>query len=95
LPKGSNSVLAKCANPECSARLKYLHDGALYVAPRRPRSDALAGDRGEFSAPSGTQIECFWLCPNCSRNLTIGRQGRIESKDPLAISPQTAIALAA
>ncbi len=73
-------MVSKCANPRCSARMKYMHDGSLYVVPKPAMDSYGMRDRGEFSAPSGEQIECFWLCEACSRKLTITKQGEVECR---------------
>ena len=41
-------------------------------------------DEGEFSAPPGKQIECFWLCDMCSRQMTIGKHGELECMNTAA-----------
>ena len=70
-------MLSKCANPQCSARMKYMHDGSLYVVPKPTKDRYWTGVGGEFSAPRGKQIECFWLCDGCSRQLTISKNGEL------------------
>ena len=76
-------MLSKCANPKCSARMKYMHDGTLHVVPRPAMHKYWRGDEGEFSAPPGRQIECFWLCDTCSRQMTITKDGELECKSAL------------
>ena len=50
-------MLAKCANPTCTARFRYLHEGKIFNI--------------DMAAPSGNQqrhiprIEYFWLCEEC------------------------------
>ena len=73
-------MLSKCANPRCKAHMKYMHDGSLYVVPKPAMDKYWTSDRGEFSAPPGNQIECFWLCDLCSRQLTISKKGELECK---------------
>ena len=77
---GGADVLSKCANPRCKARMKYMHDGSLYVVPKPAMDKYWTSNRGEFSAPPGKQIECFWLCDMCSRQLTISKSGELECK---------------
>lgn len=80
LKRGAD-VLSKCANPRCSARMKYMHEGSLYVVPK-PRMDTYwTSHCGEFSAPPGKQIECFWLCEACSPQLTITKDGELECRN--------------
>lgn len=73
----TSQVLSKCANPECSAHMKYMHAGRLYVIPTASIETYTSHDRGEFSAPRGKQIECFWLCDVCCRQMTITREGEL------------------
>ena len=77
-------MLSKCANPKCSARMKYMHDGTFHVVPRPAMHKYWSGDEGEFGAPPGKQIECFWLCDVCCRQLTIGKHGELESRNTSA-----------
>jgi len=74
-------VLSKCANPKCSARMKYMNDGSVYVVPKASMGKYWTGDEGEFSAPPGKQIECFWLCNVCSRQMTISKHGELECRN--------------
>jgi len=57
-------VLSKCANPSCSARFHYLHEGRIF--------------KFEISAPSSDKshsqnrrLEYFWLCERCVQTLTV------------------------
>lgn len=60
-------MLSKCANPRCSATFRYLHEGKLYVIPRR---EALAKHEPRYPS-GGPQLEYAWLCSSCSIDLTI------------------------
>ena len=59
-------MLSKCANPDCSAPFRYLHDGRLYVVDSRV---ALAGRKPRCS--KSEQLKFAWLCSSCSLYLTI------------------------
>lgn len=60
-------MLSKCANPNCRALFRYLHEGKLYViAPK----EALARHTPRGAAKSG-HIEYAWLCSSCCLHLTI------------------------
>jgi hypothetical protein len=52
-------MVAKCANPDCSAPFLYLREGKLFAIPR-PGASVRA-----------TRVEYFWLCGNCAGKLTI------------------------
>jgi len=61
--------------------MKYMHDGSLFVVPKPSMDKYWTGNEGEFSAPPGKQIECFWLCRVCSRQMTIGKDGELECRN--------------
>ncbi len=52
-------MVSRCANPDCGAPFLYLRTGKLFVMPR-----------SGFSTRH-SRVEYFWLCGNCSGNLTI------------------------
>ena len=64
-------MLSKCANPNCAATFRYLHEGKLYVIDLR--SDFAR--RRSFADPktAGTcdKREYYWLCSTCCRHMTI------------------------
>ena len=77
-------MLAKCANPTCSAPFRYLHEGKLF------RLDPGAGP----PSPEGRvarQLQYFWLCDRCARTMTLEMHGGKVSARPV----QTAAARAA
>ncbi|HWF91383.1 MAG TPA: hypothetical protein VN684_03810 [Terriglobales bacterium] len=65
-------MLSKCANPGCSAKFHYFHVGKLF------RCETQSGEphAPEFGADptvkkSVRRVEFFWLCPECSGNMTL------------------------
>ncbi len=65
-------MVAKCANPTCSASFRYLHEGKLFVM------EAVSGQEanGELRSPSSKTLRdanYYWLCGRCCHNLTIAR----------------------
>src|SRR5215470_17682148 len=52
-------MLAKCANPACLTRFRYLESGTLFRLENDPRSS------------DQTFREYFWLCSGCSPELTL------------------------
>ncbi len=63
-------MLQQCANPTCTARFMYLHDGRVFVVESRsadqPNGDAVAGSR-----------QYFWLCNSCLHDFTVRYEPRI------------------
>ena len=68
-------MLAKCANPACSARFRYFHEGKLFVF--EPKSDAPM--RGPPADPDylgkSHAPEYFWLCSSCCPAMTLQPDG--------------------
>ena len=69
-------MLAKCANPACSATSHYLHEGKLF--PVELRGDSATVEPGTDPELRGTPLHfrCFWLCSPCSRVMTIEPDGK-------------------
>jgi hypothetical protein len=59
-------MLAKCANPDCSHRFLYLHEGKLFEIEIAVESDAQLDERRPYR-----RVEFFWLCSQCSTGLTV------------------------
>jgi nucleotide-binding universal stress UspA family protein len=58
-------MLAKCANPSCSAVFRYLYEGTIFQVTLRPSTPE------EASIPRILTHERFWLCGECSRKMTV------------------------
>jgi hypothetical protein len=54
-------MLSKCANPACSARFLYLHEGKVFKF-------AISRDPPDSCSP---RVEYFWLCASCAQSLTV------------------------
>ena len=68
-------MLSKCANPECSETLLYLHQGQIFRLAPSANVEMAAG-----TALSALLHERFWLCDSCSRQMTVvwdGSQAKI------------------
>jgi hypothetical protein len=74
-------MVSQCANPSCTARLKYLHTGRIFVVRTRSAERYWIGDAGSFGSPPGKQIECFWLCDDCASHMRLSRDGALISAD--------------
>ena len=72
-------MIAKCANPACSAPFHYLREGKLFRMGFDPERSTpgpqLAGD-----PRPARKIEYFWLCESCSATLTlVMKEGKVEA----------------
>jgi hypothetical protein len=59
------AMLSKCANPECSEILRYLHQGKIFCLAPTPEVEAVTGDQHPVWQ------ERFWLCDKCSKKMTV------------------------
>jgi hypothetical protein len=57
-------MLSKCANPECSEILRYLHKGKIFCLAPTPEVQSVTG------MPAALE-ERFWLCERCSKKMTL------------------------
>ena len=64
-------MLAKCANPACSAAFHYFHEGKLFAI----ESSADSQRMGRPSDPEYTgrphSLQYFWLCSSCCCAMTV------------------------
>jgi len=72
-------VISRCANPACSTRFRYLHEGRIFQFEVRSIPAAGVDARSTKSPLRGT--EYFWLCDSCALTMT------------LVLKPDTEIAL--
>jgi hypothetical protein len=72
-------MLSKCANPNCSAPFRYLHEGKLFRVTRPATPDEANGNGSWKKVPQ--QLEYFWLCDACAARMTLARaeNGRIKA----------------
>lgn len=79
-------MLSKCANPECSSKFRYLHDGKVFRVEPDAFTHSSKPPRNELSVvvparvliaqkPAG-RPEYFWLCSTCCEHSTIGTDSR-------------------
>ena len=62
-------MLSKCANPECSAVFRYLHQGKIFFLSPTPELQMASGGACPWL------YERFWLCDDCSKQMTIVWRG--------------------
>ena len=64
-------MLAKCANPACSATFRYLHEGRLFVFAAKP-DPLMRGPPADPDYLGKSQTpQCFWLCSSCCSTMTL------------------------
>jgi hypothetical protein len=68
-------MLSKCANPDCNEHFLYLCHGKLFrleIEDPGPPPDTPSRDYGFVRIYRRT--EYYWLCPTCSRRMTVAYQ---------------------
>jgi hypothetical protein len=82
-------MLSKCANPACTARFRYLHEGRIFSAV----FDAKEPVRGEEAfQETPRRVERYWLCDTCAVTMTLViSAGRVVLRPvPLPVLPSSA-----
>ncbi len=74
-------MVSKCANPTCSERFLYLHQGKLFQLSPTPEVEEVGGGY----PPS--LYERFWLCDKCCREMTLLWGGTEPKLVPLRAEP--------
>ncbi len=64
-------MISKCANPECSASFRYLHEGKLFQFEVRLFDEPLIDHSTTSHNEKPSEIECFWLCDSCASTMAI------------------------
>jgi len=79
-------MLSKCGNPSCGAKFQYLSVGKLFLVEYRGdiRRNTSATDSEFVIVRDG--LRYFWLCPVCSRSMTI--QASSDGGVRLAMAPR-------
>jgi hypothetical protein len=84
-------MLAKCANPKCSASFLYLRQGRLFVLD--VADDAVNGGPSRDERLVAHRLRYFWLCDMCHRSMTVvTEKGRGVEVVPLASQQQRPMA---
>jgi hypothetical protein len=63
-------MLAKCANPDCSAPFRYLREGKLFQVERDGANEPVFKGPRPRPRPD-RRVEYFWLCGICSVRVTL------------------------
>jgi len=80
-------VVSKCANPECSEKFLYLHQGKIFLL--KPPWDLENMSQHEW----GLLGERFWLCDECCKKLKLVWGGTQPRLVPLTVEPATSAIL--
>jgi hypothetical protein len=80
-------MLTKCANPDCSAQFRYLHEGKLFSIELHDRNaNPPLPDSYFWESPRHTQY--FWLCTECASKMTLKVEpGKGVVATPIAAPP--------
>jgi hypothetical protein len=62
-------MLSTCANPSCSSKFRYLHQGKLFVLRSNGNADITTA-RLDF-AGHVNQLHYAWLCDRCARTFEV------------------------
>jgi hypothetical protein len=75
LPPDEEQMLSKCSNPDCPTLFRYLHEGKLFrIELDIAKEDgATFGSDPELKKPV-RRTEFFWLCSECSVEMTLDFQ---------------------
>jgi hypothetical protein len=68
-------MISKCANPACSVRFLYLHEGKLFRFEREAKEDTQPLMGFDPGLPKRARsVEFYWLCAHCAENMTLVRR---------------------
>jgi hypothetical protein len=72
-------MVAKCANPSCSAALLYLRKGRFFRLEAEPHAASTPASPSDFAVGDPGKAEYFWLCSRCSKTVTLrlGQDGAV------------------
>ncbi len=79
-------MVSKCANPECSERFLFLHQGKLFQLMPTPE---VAATQQDFFP---VFHERFWLCDKCCKTMTVVWGGTHAKVMPLPAQKNTSLA---
>ena len=59
-------MVSNCANPACTEKFRYFHEGKLFRFEWSLSKESSIGTREGMR-----QVEFFWLCEGCSDKMTV------------------------
>lgn len=72
-------MLSSCANPSCSSKFRYLHQGKLFLLQAK-RNEQITTSRLDFAGHID-RVHYAWLCDRCSTKLEVV----LDSEDQIKI----------
>ncbi len=63
-------MVDKCANPDCAAQFRYLHQGKLFVV-EGARKSTMRRSVEETNGVRARRTLIYWLCDACSKTMVI------------------------
>jgi hypothetical protein len=68
-------MVAKCANPDCSATYRYFHEGKLFVFELEPEAPLRGSPINPDYVGRSHTPQYFWLCSACCSAMTLQHGG--------------------
>jgi len=68
-------MLAKCANPACSATFRYFPEGRLFVFEPKPDTPMRGPPADPEYTSRSSSPQYFWLCSSCCSAMTVQPDG--------------------
>ncbi len=62
-------MLSSCANPSCSRKFRYLHEGKLFLLPTKSNDDVIS-NRVDFAGKLD-HVHYAWLCDHCNQTFEV------------------------
>lgn len=77
--KCDGTMLAKCANPSCSASWLNLGEGRIFRLEAEPETNPTLASPSSFDVGHPGKTEYFWLCSGYSKEVTLrlGQDGTV------------------
>ena len=79
-------MVTRCANPECSRPFLYFREGRLFSIELEEEARHCGVTAADEFRSSRHGTEFFWLCADCSRQLTL-RCRRTDGKLKIVVEP--------
>ncbi len=64
-------MVGKCANPECGADFRYLHEGRVFAIQTSTKEKHGNSDESDWASRTSPLVRYFWLCRGCLQHMEI------------------------